>query len=138
MGETGSHAHHHGQSHRESFAIPCGESFLEAHMHDQAATVSMVICPDEGTVMAFADLAAALESIASCVEEAGGIVGHIKAFAREGDFFARASITQAGEKAGCEGDVGRSFGPEADIQLVAIALLLGQEELLAICRQAMA
>ena len=138
MGETGRHAHHHGQSHRESFAVPCGEAFLETHMHDQAATVSMAVCPDEGKAMAFADLVAALDGIASRVEEAGGIVGHVKAFACESDFFARASVTQAGMGADCEGDAGQSFGPEADIQLVAIALLLGQEELLAICRQAMA
>ena len=138
MSETSGHTHNHGQSHRESFAVPCGEAFLEAHTHDQATTVSVAICPGEGETMAFADLAAVLEGIACRVEEAGGIVGHIKAFAREDDYFARASVTQAGVEANCDGDIGRSFGPDADIQLVAIALFLGQEELLAICRQATA
>ena len=104
MGGTDSHAHHHGQSHRESFAVPCGEAFLEAHTHDQAATVSMAICPDEGKGMAFADLAAALEGIACRVEEVGGIIGHIKAFAREDAFFARASVTQAGMGVDVYGD----------------------------------
>ena len=131
--ETPEHGHHE-HSHRESFAIPCGEAFLEAHMHDQAATVSMALCPGEGSCIAFASLTDALQSIASQVEAKGGIVGHIKAFARQEGSFAHASVTEAGREPACEGDAACAFGSEAEIELVAIALLISQDELLDICR----
>ena len=131
------HEHKHEHNHRESFAVECGEAFLEAHMHDQAATVSMAICPDEGKSMSFQVLVNALCDIAAGVEAMGGIVGHIKAFARDGDVFAHASVTEAGRIASKEGDADSSFGPEADVQLVAIALLVGQDELIALCKKAL-
>lgn len=131
------HAHHEHHNHRESFAINGAEAFLEAHMHDQAATVSAAICPAEGEAFAFARLVDAMREIASASEAAGGIVGHVKAFAREGDAFAHASVTAAGLEPACEGDVEESFGEEADIQLVAIVLLVGQNDLIDICRNAL-
>jgi len=131
------HTPHHEHNHREQFAVACGEAFLEAHMHDQAATVSAALCPDEDSVISFEQLASALSAIASDVEDAGGIIGHIKAFAREDDVFAHASITDAGRKPDAEGNTAASFGPEADIQLVAIALLVAQDELITICKRAM-
>ena len=130
------HTPHHEHNHREQFAVACGEAFLEAHMHDQAATVSAALCPDEGSVISFEQLVSALSSIASNAEAAGGIIGHIKAFAREEDVFAHASSTDASRKPDVEGDTAASFGPEADIQLVAIALLIDQDELISICKRA--
>lgn len=129
------HASHHERNHREQFAIACGEAFLEAHMHDQAATVSVALCPDEGFAISFEQLVSALSATASNVEAAGGIIGHIKAFAREDDVFAHASITDASRKPDAEGDIAASFGPEADIQLVAIALMISQDELITICKR---
>ena len=126
---------HH--NHRESFETCGAEAFLEAHMHDQAATVSLAICPAEGETFAFARLVDAMRDIASASESAGGIVGHVKAFAREGDTFAHASVTAAGLEPACEGDAAESFGDEADIQLVAIVLLVSQADLVDICRNAL-
>ena len=132
--ENAQHKHH---NHRESFEIPGAEAFLEAHMHDQAATVSMAICPSEGSVFAFAKLVETMRQIAADAEAAGGIIGHIKAFAREEDAFAHASVTTAELDPACEGDISASFGEEADIQLVAIVLLISQDDLIAICRRAL-
>ena len=124
----------HEHNHRESFRIACGEVFLEAHLHDQAATVSMAICPDEGSTLAFALLVDAMRAIAARAEALGGIVGHIKGFAREGDVFAHASVTAADQQPTCEGDVEAAFGEGADIQLVAIVLLVEEQALVGICR----
>ncbi len=128
--------HHEGShNHRETFEIHGAEVFTESHMHDQAATVSLAICPNEGATFAFATLVTAMQDIASRAEAAGGIIGHIKAFAREENgAFAHASVTAAGLAPTCEGDVSASFGEEADIQLVSIVLLISFEELLSICR----
>ena len=123
---------HH--SHRESFEIAGAKTFLEAHMHDQAATVSLAICPLEGTAFAFRTLLETMVIIASQVEAHGGIVGHIKAFAREGDRFSHASVTAAGFEPTCEGEADASFGEGADVQFVAIALFVNKEELASICK----
>lgn len=131
-------AAHSGSGHRESFAVTCGEAFLEAHEHDQAMTVSVAICPDEGASISFGELAGALRTIASGIEAAGGIVGHVKAFARQDGAFAHASATEAGREPDFEGDVSSAFGFDADVQLVAIALLLGQDEFVALCKSALA
>ena len=136
MAMANEHAPHHEHNHREQFAIACGEAFLEAHMHDQAATVSAALCPDDGSAISFEQLVSALSAIASNVEDTGGIIGHIKAFAREEETFAHASVTDAGRKPDIEGDITASFGPEADIQLVAIALMISQDELITICKRA--
>ena len=130
-------AAHSDHGYRESFAIPCGEAFLEAHAHDQAMTVSVAICPAEGASIVFEDLVATLRGIASGIEDAGGIVGHVKAFARQDGSFAHASTTEAEREPDCEGDVSSPFGPDADVQFVAIALLLGRDELIAVCKQAL-
>ena len=106
-------------------------------MHDQAATVSASICPDEGKELAFGALVSALRFMAARAEEAGGIVGHVKAFAKEGASFAHASVVAADAEPTLEGDPSLSFGEEADIQLVCIVLLVGQEELVSICRRAL-
>ena len=128
------HEHH---NHRESFAIPHGEAFLEAHMHEQAATVSIAICPDEGETLAFQTLVEAMCAIAVQAEALGGVVGHIKAFAQEGDAFAHASVTAADLAPDSAGSTSASFGAEADIQLVAIVLLVCQNDLVSICRGAL-
>ena len=129
--------HHEHHNHRESFEIAGGEVFLEAHMHDQAATVSLAVCPGEGQVFSFETLIRAMREIATQAELLGGIIGHIKGFAREGEVFAHASVTAADLEPTCEGATKESFGEEADIQLVAIVLLVGQDDLMTICRNAL-
>ena len=127
---------HHG--HRESFAVPDGEAFLVASAHDQAATVSMTLCPGAGERIPFGELTKKMEAVARVAEGAGGIVGHIKGFAREGEAYAHASVTEAGRAAQCGGDLSASFGEDADIQLVFIVLLIGCDDLAAICKAAFA
>lgn len=134
-GHDHEHGHEHNHNYRESFAVASGEAFLEAHTHDQAATVSLAICPDEGASISFGNLADTLCDIAAEIEAAGGIVGHIKAFASQDGAFAHASVTEANRKPDLEGDVAVPFGPDADIQLVAIALLLDEQTLISICKR---
>ena len=76
-----------------------------------------------------------LQAVCAEIEAAGGIVGHIKAFASQDDAFAHASVTEANRKPDLEGDVAAPFGPDADIQLVAIALLLDEQTLISICKR---
>lgn len=133
------HAHeheheHHEHAHRESFMIPGAEVFVEAHMHDQAATVSMALCPAESRACEFGVLVAAMTEIAKRAESAGGIIGHIKAFARQDQLFAHASVTVADIEPAIEGDSTLAFGEESDIQLVAIVMLIELEELIEICK----
>lgn len=128
------HEHHEHHNHRESFEIPGAEAFMEAHMHDQAATVSVAICPNGGETFAFERLLAAMVEIAKRAEDIGGIVGHIKGFARDEKAFARASVTEAKASPDSEGDLAAAFGDDADIQLVSIVLLIDEEALIDICR----
>ena len=77
----------------------------------------------------FETLIAAMQVIAQQVEAAGGIVGHIKAYARAGESFVHASATDAQHEPACEGDAGTALTPDVQCQLVAIALLLDLDQL---------
>ncbi len=132
-----SHHHDHAPSHQETFIIDGAQVLLEAHTHEQAATVSLNIQPVEGARFAFAQLLSAMAVIAREAEAQDGIVGHIKAFAREGDAFAHASVTASDLPLESEGDVEALFGPDATIQLVAIVLLIDQHALIDTCKAAL-
>ena len=139
-GHAHEHGHHHEHehvSHGELVELEWADVKLEAHTHEQTATVSMGFFPKAGCQVAFSDLVGFMQAIARLAEDAGGIVGHIKAFARHGEAFAHASVTSADLAPACEGELSLVLGPGFDVQLVAIALLVGQDELLAICRQAL-
>ena len=119
------HEHEHEHSHHEElFEAPWGTAQIETHTHEQAATVSMALHPAEGEAIAFAGVVTVMRQIAEEAESAGGVVGHVKAFARQGDAFAHASVTAAYLGPEIGGDSSSEFGEEADIQLVAIVLLL--------------
>lgn len=135
-GHQHDHVHHHGGF--EAVELEWGRVELEAHVHDQATTVSMNVLPQEGCTITFSDLIGAMQSIAEAAEGAGGIVGHIKGLARQGSQYAHASVTSVGLAPTVEGDSSLPFGSGAAIQLVAIVLLIGQEDLLAICKSALA
>lgn len=127
------HAHDHGPTVSDSFETEAARIALEAHTHEQAATVSLDIHPKAGKTVAFPDLVAAMQSIATDAEAAGGIIGHIKAYARDEQSFAHASVTAADLPPTCEGNAQASFGEGAHIQLVSIVLLIPQDELIGIC-----
>lgn len=126
------HEHHHG--HVESVELSWASVDMEASSHEQAATVSVAIRPKPASEAAFSGLVDAMCSIARAVESEGGIVGHIKAFAKRGDVFARASVTAADLPPVCDGDQSLPLDPSADIQFVVIALLIDEERLAAICK----
>ena len=123
------HGHHHDHAAEREVECRWGTAVLESHVHDQAATVSATIYAQSGPAATFEVLVEALKSVAQHVESAGGIVGHIKAYARAGDSFVHASATDAQHEPSCEGDASLPLGPEVHCQLVAIALLIDLEQL---------
>ena len=134
-GQGHDHAHHHHDHHEETLEISWGSVRLEAHTHEQAATVSMVLCPAAGKAVVFGDVVQLMRQVADRAEAAGGIVGHVKALARQGDAFAHASVTAAYLEPAVEGDASLKYGEQADIQLVAIVLLVSQDKLVRICKE---
>ena len=135
-----SHEHDHEQHHgyRETVETNWGRIEMEAHVHDDAATVSMDAHPKEGCAVTISSLVDSMQRIAQAAEGTGGIVGHIKCFAQQGAESAHASVTAADLAPTVEGDDSLSFGSMSTIQLVAIILLISQDDLLAICKDAIA
>ena len=123
------HDHDHQHAHERPVEFEWGTGTLESHVHDQAATVSVTISarPDAGKT--FEGIVGVLQEIAREVESTGGIVGHIKAYAREGELFAHASATDAQHAPACEGDSRLTLAPDTHCQLVAIALLIDLDHL---------
>ena len=136
-GHVHAHDHDHGHEHSEAIELAWARVELEAHTHEEAATVSMDIYPNSGSILAFCELVDAMQAIARAAELAGGIVGHIKAFAKQDDVFARASVTAADLPPTCDGDQSLALGNTAEIQVVAIVLLIDQAALLAISKDAL-
>ena len=128
-GHNHGHEHHHDHTPERQVQLGWGAATLESHVHDQAATVSATICALPGSATTFEALVEALGSVAKRVESAGGIVGHIKAYARTGESFVHASATDAQHAPSCEGDARMPLKPETHCQLVAIALLIDLEQL---------
>ena len=131
-----SHIHHHDHR-QETLSISWGMARLEAHTHEQAATVSVDLHPSEGKALPFGDVVAIMRRIAEEAEASGGVVGRVKAFARQGGAFAHASVTASYLEPTVEGDTALGYGPSSTIQLVAIGLLVDQEALLDICKGAL-
>ena len=134
MGEH-NHEHQHGHEHhhvhlRGSFRGLGGEVKVEVTQHEQAAVASMLLQVEPGGSVAFSTVVAYLQALAERAEAAGGIVGHIKAFAREGELFANASVTSTDATEVDPAVLPFEFGSGADIQLVAIVLCLEPEALL--------
>ncbi len=127
--------HHHG--HEETVRVDHANVLLEAHTHEQTATVSMTFEPDPDATLVFGDLVSLMQKIAEAIESAGGIVGHIKAYGKQEGDFVHASVTAAGLEPTYEGNLDMDLGNEATVQLAAIALLIDQDRLLDICKNAL-
>ncbi|MBQ9042673.1 MAG: hypothetical protein IJ111_07645 [Eggerthellaceae bacterium] len=130
------HGHHH-HSHEETLKLAFATVNLEAHEHEQSSTVSMTFDVNAGSTLPFQSVISLMQDIAEQVEQAGGIVGHIKAYAKDGDAFARASVTAANLDPTYEGDLDMQLAPGTEAQAVAIALLIDQHALLDICKAAL-
>ena len=123
------HRHDHGDARERTVELAWGEAALESHTHEQASTVSATIHAQASAGKTFETLVDALQAIAQQVEAAGGIVGHIKAYARAGESFVHASSTDAQHEPACEGDACTALTPDVQCQLVAIALLIDLDQL---------
>ena len=110
---------------------------LEAHTHEQAAAVSLRVQVKHDALLPCERIVRLLQDIAARAAASGGVVGHIKGFARQAGATFRVSVTAAGLEPSCEGNRSLPFDSSADIQLVAIVLLLPQEVLQVLVRQAL-
>ena len=128
------HHHHHDDREHEIFECAFGLVGIEARDHEQAAVVSASIEPAPESELTFGVLVKAMQRVASEVEASGGVVGHIKAFARDDGDFAHASVLAADQNPESEGDLNMPLSSDADVQLAAIALLISRQELLEIVK----
>ena len=133
------HAHEHEHEHgtHDVLESACATIHLESHTHEETATVSMDIEPHVDSALSFSDIVTLMQAVASAVESAGGIVGHIKAFARRDDAFVHASVTASYLDPECEGDTEICLDTATELQLAVIALLIEREQLLALCKNAL-
>lgn len=145
-GHGHSHDHEHGTGHHDH-GLEITETFvlhglsdasgtMESHSHDGTATVSFTVRP-EAVPVPFADVVAKMQSIASEVEERGGIVGHIKAIARTEGAFARASVTASYLEPSFEGAPDFLCPAGTDLQIAVIALAIDQKDLIEACKHAL-
>ena len=123
------HHHDHADVYERSVELEWGTAALESHVHDQASTVSATINARAETGKTFETLVQAMRDIARQAELSGGIIGHIKAYARAADSFAHASATDAQHAPSCEGDVQMPLSPGVQCQIVAIVLLIDLDQL---------
>ena len=132
------HEHEHAHEHGRTAVLDTASAHIEfeGHLHEQAAAVTMLIHPHTAVEIAFTALTETMERIAQSIEATGGIVGHIKVSAQQGNTFAHASIVQADQSPSCAGDAECTFDEAAAIQIAAIALLVGLDELMDICEKA--
>ena len=98
-------------------------------MHEQAATVSATVNLADGCTAQFSQVADALRQIAAQSEAAGGIVGHVKAFAETPQGLSHASCTDALQGVATGGDSDMALDSDSRIQLVAIVMLIELDEL---------
>ena len=131
------HSHDHHHEHENALQLTWADITLSSHTHDQASVVSAAIKVREEGNTTFEALIGALRSIAVAAEAAGGIVGHIKGFARTGEAFVHASCTDANQPPQFEGDAAFALGPESQVELVAIVMLIELEELEHIVEEAL-
>lgn len=96
----------------------------------------MEVRPHADAAISFVALTDVMGRIAAEIEDAGGIVGHVKVAARQDSISAHASIVQAGQNPSGSGDVDCSFGEASEIQIAAIALLVDLDMLIGICKRA--
>lgn len=124
-------AHPHDHVPARTWSQDCDWAHLhfEGHEHDQASVITVTVKLLAGQEVPFSKLVAVAQQAARDVEAAGGIVGHIKGFAREGDTYAHVSITDSALPATESGDVAASFTEHAEIQFVLIAMLVTLNDL---------
>lgn len=131
------HDHHDHAHHEKTVETSWGKAQLEAYTHEQAATVSMILLVDENVKLAFADVVSLMRRIAEGAEAVGGIIGHVKGIARQGDSFAHASVTATYLEPAIDGDMALECVAGTDVQLVAIVLLVDLDDLVRICEEAL-
>ena len=112
--------HHEGLKRQEERTG--AELLFEAHEHEGAAAISCTVQPRKGCVIPFADLVEALMSAGATLEGAGAFIGHLTAFADDGERTAAVSITDLATGPAIIGDASVLITPGTQAQAVAIVV----------------
>ena len=128
---SGHHEHHehHHEAQTMSFNVGGGVALCRLSSHEEANIVSCTL-ELENTELELQSLAAALAGVATDIEEAGGLIGHIKCAAQNGESFARISVTQAGIDPFVESHNLKILNEETDISLALIVFAVEHEQII--------
>lgn len=146
MNATTSHAHgheqhhHHHHHHEEQSRTIDGRYLngtLNARVHEQAAVASAMLDINDSAGLPFEYIVTVMERIARLSEDAGGIVGHIKARITNGRQMGHASVVDTANPAVVEGSLPEVLDSSFSIELAAIILLLDPTTLAALCCKAL-
>ena len=121
--------HHHHEAETMSFNVGGGIALCRLSSHEEANIVSCTL-ELENTTLELQSLAAALAGVATDIEEAGGLIGHIKGAVQNGESFARISVTQAGTVPFVEANNLEILNGETDISLALIVFAVEHEQIL--------
>ena len=123
------HLHDHDHEHEHEHRAP-GETVIEMTEHEQAV-IGTVRCSIDGAYEEAREiLKERMEKTAEAVEEAGGLVGHIKCFAIEQGRTCMISIPEPGDVQVKEGSEAR-----LEVQIANIVFGVGGEKLEAILKE---
>ncbi len=123
------HHDHHHEAQTMSFNVGGGVALCRLSSHEEANIVSCTL-ELENTELELQSLAAALAGVATDIEEAGGLIGHIKCAAQNGESFARISVTQAGIDPFVESHNLKILNEETDISLALIVFAVEHEQII--------
>ena len=123
------HHDHHHEAQTMSFNVGGGVALCRLSSHEEANIVSCTL-ELENTELELQSLAAALAGVATDIEEAGGLIGHIKCAAQNGESFARISVTQAGIDPFVESHNLEILNEETDISLALIVFAVEHEQII--------
>ena len=123
------HHEHHHEAETLSFNVGGGVALCRLSSHEEANIVSCTL-ELENTELELQSLAAALAGVATDIEEAGGLIGHIKCAAQNGESFARISVTQAGIDPFVESHNLKILNEETDISLALIVFAVEHEQII--------
>ena len=148
------HHHHHEHNHiheHDGGSCDCGCNYQHHHHDDDAKTVSanvgggialckltthegalVVSCALEleNSMLSSACLAAALAGVAYDVEKLGGIVGHVKCAASNGEGSLHISVTQAGIEPTVMANNLEVLDEDTEINIAVICFAVEHQELL--------
>lgn len=123
------HQHHHDDAKTISANVGGGIALCKLTTHEGALVVSCAL-ELENSTLSPACLASALAGVASDVEKLGGIVGHVKCAASNGEGSLHISVTQAGIEPTVMTSNLEVIDEDSEINIAVICFAVEHQELL--------